>query len=31
VPLMVPRKVWAFAAIASENASRTVITKRFID
>jgi len=29
--LMEPRKVWAFAATASENAIRTAMTRRFID
>src|SRR5215831_1795455 len=31
VPLIVPRKVCALAATASENAMRTAITRRFID
>src|SRR5215469_13125607 len=31
VPLMLPRKVWAFTATASENAIRITMTRRFID
>src|SRR5690242_9805087 len=31
VPLMAPRKVWALAATASENAMRITTIRRFID
>src|SRR5215467_5677519 len=31
VPLMVPRKVWAFAATASDKAIRIATARRFID